>query len=170
MTIYMDALPKSAVSDEFPMVSDVSKVPNMRVSHAADLAVYEAATAYVDGKLPKVYVNGTLKTAQRLEWIDSVTTTSGSATFYLTSDRTSTGTARAAAIDLDSVMLRTVDETGQYAFGAVISPNVKTVVAVIFKQVFSGLVLLSTNLLGSVTNSAAPNGTVVKGVIKGDAA
>lgn len=122
--------------------------------------------------LPKTYVNGTANTNQRLRWIDSTTVTggAGNATFYVTSDRTSTGTARATAIDLDSVSLRTEDATGQYAFGAITSPNVKTLVANITKQAFTGVVVLTLTVLGSVVNNIAPNGTVVKLTLDGDAA
>lgn len=122
--------------------------------------------------LPKVYVNGTLKTNRRLQWADSAVVAggAGNATFYITSDLTSTGTARATAIDLDTVMARTEDNTGQYAFGVVSSPNVKTVIVNVFKQAFTGAVVLGINLLGSVSNAAAANGTVVKMTLDGDAA
>lgn len=127
---------------------------------------------WITNAIPKTFVNGVQKTTQRLKWIDSVAVGGGSglATFYLTSDRTSTGTARATAIDLDSIMLRTEDGTSQYAFGSITSPNVKTIIATIFKQAFAGAVVLSINLLGSVSNVVAPNGTVVKLVADGDAA
>lgn len=128
--------------------------------------------ALIDAKVPKTYVNGTQKTNQRLRWIDTTVVAGGggNATFYITSDLTSGGTARATAIDLDSVSVRTEDNTGQYAFGAVTSPNIKTVIVSVFKQAFSGVVVLSLTVLGSVTNNAAPNGTVVKLQLDGDAA
>jgi hypothetical protein len=126
----------------------------------------------IQGMMPKTFINGTQKTNQRLRWADSAVVTggAGNATFYVTSDLTSSGTARATAIDLDTVMVRTEDNTQQYTFGTVTSPNVKTVIVNVFRQVFSGIVVLSLNVLGSVASNAAPNGTVVKMTLDGDAA
>lgn len=162
----------SQVNQHAPMVDDATTIPSESQAYAADLAVLAAATAYTDSKIPKTYVNGTLKTNRRLRWIDSTVTAggAGNATFYLTSDLTSSGTARATAIDLDSVTPRTEDNASQYAWGAITSPNIKTVIVNVFKQAFAGAVVLGINLLGSVSNAAAPNGVVVKIVLDGDAA
>ena len=166
-----DRIPVSALSDTVPMANDASKIPTSRAVYAVE-AFLNSRLDTMLAQLPKTYVNGVLKTNQRLRWVDSTIVAGGSglATFNITSDRTSTGTAMATSLDLDSVTLRTEDGTGQYALGAVTSPNVKTVVVAIFKQVFGGVVLLSTNLLGSVSNNVAPNGTVVKITLDGDAA
>lgn len=122
---------------------------------------------YVNG-VPK---NGTPKTGDIIEWIDSVTTTSGNAVFYVTSDHTSSGIALCSEIYQSGVDVHTIDNTASYARGsAAISGDFKSVTISLNKQVFSGIVLLSTNLLGSVTYSASPNGTTVNATIIGIAA
>lgn len=162
-------VPWTSVVNTYPMVSDQSTIATQALSLAGDTAAVSTAEAYTDSKIPKTYVNGTLKTSQRLRWVDSTTTSGGNATFYITSDRTSSGTARATAIDIDSVVPVTTDGTAQYAFGVATSPTVKSVVIPILKQAFSGISVVGINVLGSVTNSAAPDGTAVKVTLDGDA-
>lgn len=119
---------------------------------------------YVNG----VAQNGTAQTGDIIEWIDSVTTTSGNAVFYVTSDHTGTGTALCSTIFQSGADATTVDPTASYPRGvATISGDFKSVTIPFNKQVFSGIVLLSTNILGSVTFSATPNGTVVNATIIG---
>lgn len=159
------------IDTTLPMTSTNIRLPSEGMSLAGDLEVLSLAEAYTDSKIPKIFVNGVQKLSRRLSWTDSTTVSGGNATFYITSDRTSTGTAMATALDIDTANFRTEDGTGQYAFGTVSSPNVKTLVLAIFKQVFNGITVVGIAVLGSVTNTAAPNGTVVKLTnLDGDAA
>lgn len=116
----------------------------------------------------KVYDNGTLKTGPFIRWYKTVTTLSGNVTYYPTADGTSTGTALFVEIFSNSVQTQTQDGTSVYAPGAVtVAGNLKSVAVAYTKQVFSGIVLLSTNLLGSVTNSAIPDGISIRGGFEG---
>lgn len=165
-------LPSVAWSGDLAYVNDTDRFYRYK-SGVWQMVLNQAdIQALIDAKTPKTYVNGNQKTSQRLRWIDSTTVTggAGNATFYVTSDLTSGGTARATAFDLDSISVRTEDSTGQYAFGAITSPNIKTLIVSVFKQAFSGVVVLGISVLGAVANSAAPNGTVVKLQLDGDAA
>lgn len=162
-------VPWVSITNTYPMTNDSTTIATQALSLQSDMAAVATAEAYTDSKIPKTYVNGTLKTTQRLRWVDSTTTSGGNATFYITSDKTSSGTARATAIDIDSIVPVTTDGTSQYAFGVVTSPTVKSVVIPILKQAFSGVSVVGINVLGSVTNSAAPDGTAVKVTLDGDA-
>jgi hypothetical protein len=115
--------------------------------------------------------NGTPKTGDTIEWIDSVTVSGGNAVFYLTSDHTSTGTAICSAIFPVGVDVHTVDSSASFARGvATVAGNLKSVTVPVNKQILTGVVVLSINVLGSVAYSATPNGTVVNATIIGIAA
>lgn len=155
----------SVLSNDYPMSAGrTDKVVSEHVAYTADLAVLAAATAMGS----KVYDNDTLKTGPFIRWYKTVTTLSGSATYYPTADGTSTGTALFAEIFSNSVQTQTQDGTSVYAPGTVtVAGNLKSVAVAYTKQVFSGIVLLSTNLLGSVTNSAIPDGVSIRAGFEG---
>lgn len=135
-----------------------------------------AIKGFLNGKIRRTYFNGaaqtgTPNTGDVIEWIDSVTTTSGNAVFYLTSDHTAAGTALCSAIYAPGADATTVDATGAYPRGvAIVSVDLKSVTIPFNKQTFSGVVVATINVLGSVTFSNAPNGTTVNATIIGIAA
>lgn len=142
----------------------------MTANSGTRLPTQRAIVSYVSGKMRKTYINGTLKN-NLLDWTDSTTTSSGQAIFYITSDRTSSGTAMATNLYADSIQVNYIDNSGVYATGVpVISTDKKSITIPINKQSFTGVTLLSTNILGSVAQIAIPNGVTVKMQVLGDAA
>jgi len=109
------------------------------------------------------FKNGTPNTGDIIIFTDSVTTSGGSATFYPTSNRTSTGTALCSYISGDSFQPNYRDSSGVYTPGAVtVAGNLKSISQTFGKQTFVGLVVLGLNVLGSASNPAIPDGVTVK--------
>lgn len=133
------------------------------------IATQKAVKTYVDGIRRKTYINGSLKD-HILDWTDSVTTSSGQAVFYVTSDRTNSGSAMATDLYPDSIQVNYIDPTGVYATGIpVISSDKKSITIPITKQSFTGVTVLGINVLGSASQAAIPNGVVVKMQVIGSA-
>lgn len=110
-----------------------------------------------------VFKNGTPVTGDIIVFTDSVTTSGGSATFYPTHNRTSTGNSLCSYISGDSFQPNYRDTTGVYTPGAVtVAANIKSISQTFGKQAFVGLVVLGLNVLGSVSNPAIPDGVTVK--------
>lgn len=109
------------------------------------------------------FQNGTPTTGEMVVFTDNATIAggSGNTTFYLTSDHTSSGSALCSSILVNSVRGSWVDATGNFNPGQPTVTSNKTVVVPTTKQSATGITLLSTTVIGSVTYPAAPNGTVV---------
>ena len=123
---------------------------------------------YYDNGSP---LNGTAKTGDILIWTDSVTTSGGSAAFNLTNDHTSTGTAMFSTVALNSVDANFIDSSGVYQKGSPsLSANKKVLTIPLTKQAFTGVTVLSINVLGSVANNSIPDGVTVKLFVMGVAA
>ena len=134
------------------------------------LSTQKAVRMFVDGRMRKTYVNGNLKT-NVLDWTDSVMTSGGNATFYITNDRTSGGTAMATALYADTIQVNYIDSSGVYSTGTpVVSGDFKTVTIPISKQSFTGLTVLGLNVLGAASQGSIPDGVKVKMQIIGAAA
>lgn len=109
------------------------------------------------------YVNGIKKVSTK-EFIATGTVSGGNVIF----DITSGGNAVFTEIFEDSIRLEFIDSTRVHSHGEpVISGDKKQITMPITRQSFSGVTVLSVTVLGSVTMSAAPNGTVVKLFVKG---
>lgn len=93
----------------------------------------------------------------------TITTTSGSATIYLTNNGLVGGTPLFSAIDY--VHLDFITNDPNFGKSYTLSGVTLTVNAV--KQAFSGITLLSTNVLGSVTIAAAVTGTQLSCLVVG---
>ena len=153
------------MSNSIPMLDDTTRIPT---SHAV-YTVESALNAKIDA-VPLLrycengtFKNGTPKTGDVIVFTDSVTTLSGSATFYPTSNKLSTGTALCSYISGDSIQPNYRDSTGVYAPGAVtVAGNLKSISQAFAKQSFAGVTILSINVLGSVSNPAIPDGVTVK--------
>lgn len=161
----MPYIPTSNLTNTVPMVDDSSKVVTAHAAYTVDtsiLAVANSKTAvrYYDNG---VAMNGSANTGDVVIWIDSATTSSGSVTFYLTSDHTSGGTAICSSISGNSVDASATDSTGAFSRGiATVAGNLKSVTVPLTKLTATGLTLLATTVLGSIQNTAVPDGVVVK--------
>ena len=156
----------AAMSTAIPMLNDNTKIPTSGAVFAVDTALdnkinTKTAVRYCDSG---VFKNGTPNTGDIIIFTDSVTTSGGSATFYPTSDRTSSGTALCSYISGDSFQPNYRDSTGIYLPGTVtVASDLKSISQTFAKQTFTGITILtSINVLGSTTNTVIPNGVVVK--------
>jgi len=161
-----NALTNDMLSDVVPMIDN----SNMIATSHAVFTVESLLNTKIDKKTAVrycdsgVFKNGSPNTGDIIIFTDSVTTLGGSATFYPTSDRTSTGTALCTYISGDSLQPNYRDSTGVYTPGAVtVAGNLKSISQAFGKQAFAGLVVLGLNVLGSASNPAIPDGVVVKG-------
>lgn len=146
------------------------------VAYQGDLNAYNLATAVANTKTAnRTYINGTAQNGTAaigdiVEWIVTGTTSGGNITFYVTSNSLSGGTAICSTLFPDSISTNFIDSSGVYAQGSPTVTSNKTVVIPFTKQGFSGVTLLSTNILGSVAMNAIPDGVTVKTRIVGIAA
>lgn len=142
-----------------------------------DIATYNAAIAAVGTSKTAVryYLNGTVQngtpvTGDIVEWIVTGTTSAGNIVFYVSVGSVSGGAAICSSLFTDSIQTNFIDSTGIYAQGSPTVTSNKTVTIPFTKQGFSGVTLLSTNILGSVAMNAIPDGVTVKTRIVGIAA
>lgn len=127
----------------------------------------KAIRAYIDGKVPTgltYYKASVLKTGVKI-YGETVSITSGSAVIYLTDDHTSGGSA--LFTEVNYVDLNINDSANIYGRSYTLSGDLKTLTVSVTKQTFTGITLLSTPILGSVTLSAAPNGLSVNVKVEG---
>ena len=124
-------------------------------------AVETAAIRYCENGSFK---NGLPMTGDLIIFTDSVTTSGGKATFYATSNKLSTGTALCSYVSGDSFQPNYRDSTGIYLPGAVVvSGDNKSIAQSFSKQTFTGITILTNiNVLGSTSNTAIPDGVIVK--------
>jgi len=110
------------------------------------------------------FKNGTPMTGDIIIFTDSVATSGGSATFYATSNKLSTGTALCSYLSADSIQPNYRDSSGIYLPGAVtVSGDNKSISQAFSKQTFTGITILTNiNVLGSTSNTTIPNGVIVK--------
>jgi hypothetical protein len=124
--------------------------------------------------LPRYYKSGTRKNNVWM-YDTSATVSSGTATFWLTTNGTSTGTAVLTNIYTESANFTVFDGSNLYNYSNfTIAADKKSLTVTVNKQAFtssSGLI----NLLGGVLNfltgvvfNSAANGTVIYLQIKGD--
>lgn len=107
---------------------------------------------------------GTLPTLPIVDYFNTATTTSGVATFYLTSDKTSTGTALYSVVDLIMPIIN--DATLNYTYGFS-TYNSLTKSITVTAKVSAGInvALLGLTLLGAP--ASVPNGTSIQVLVKG---
>jgi hypothetical protein len=163
------------ISDTVPMPDDSSKVVTAHAAVTVDntiLAVANSKTAnrtYING----VSQNGTAQTGDIIEWIVTLSTTSGTVTDYVTTEgatRTSGGTALCSTIYPDSIQTNFIDSSGVYAQGSPTVTSNKTISIPFTKQAFNGVTVVGINVLGSAAMGAIPNGVTVKLRLAGIAA
>lgn len=107
--------------------------------------------------------NGVPNTGDMIVFTDSTTVAGsvGNATFYLTSDHTSSGSALCSAIIQNSVRGGWIDPSANYNPGAVTITGNKTVTINGSKQGNTGATILSIGVLTTITYPNQPNGTVM---------
>lgn len=174
-------IPVSSMDNTFPMVDSTTKIATVHSSVSGDAAALALAKTYADtgdatnltaiNKKTAVrfwdagtFQNGAAATGDIIVMTDTTTIASGgNAVFNLTGDHTSSGTALCSSILANSCVANFVDSTGVFSQGApTVAGNLKTVTIAATKQTQSGVVLLSTTIVGSVTQPAAANGTIVR--------
>lgn len=155
------------VSDTVPMPDNSSMIPTAHAALTVDntiLAVANSKTAnrtYVNG----IAQNGTAQTGDIVEWIVTLTTSSGVVTDYVTTEgvtRTSGGTALCSTIYPDSIQTNFIDSSGVYAQGSPTITSNKTLSIPFTKQAFNGVTVATINVLGTVSMATIPNGVTVK--------
>lgn len=102
------------ISDNPTMSVNHGRGVTEAVAYAGDLASYNAATAYADGKARKAYVSGVLKPGAFIYSSKATTNNSGVVTFYLTSDGTAQGTAVYSNVYADSISVAVYGSTANY--------------------------------------------------------
>lgn len=159
-------IPLTSMSDGAPMPDDSTKVPTAHQALTADSAVLAVANSKTAVRFwdSGSFKNGSPGTGDMIVFTDSMTVSggAGNATFNLTGDHTSTGTALCSSIFLNSLRGSWVDSQGNYNPGQPsVSGNFKTITIPSTKQSANGITLLSTTVLGSITYPGSPNGTTV---------
>ena len=127
--------------------------------NAQDAMTMNSANNTASG-IPRLWNNGVSKTTVK-EFCGSSTVSSGSVTFNLTTDGTSTGPAIFSNVYQESTNLWINDASNQYQFGGYsLSGNKKTLTFTINK--------LGTVIAGLIQFISAANGVTVYLQIKGD--
>lgn len=133
------------------------------IPNTADMNTMASAKTAIRYCENGTFKNGAPKTGDVIIFTDTVTTLGGSATFYATSNKLSTGTALCSYISPDSFQPNYRDTSGVYTPGLVtVAGNIKSISQSFGKQTFAGLVVLGLNVLGSASNPAIPDGVTVK--------
>lgn len=131
-----------------------------RVAYQGDLATYNAATAYVDGKARKAYVSGVLKNGAFI-YSTKATTASGTVIFYITDDGTANGSAVFSNVYADTIAITTYGALGNFQPSTPAVSNDKKSITANISQI--------TNVLGVATiNTLAANGVDCRLYIMGD--
>lgn len=109
--------------------------------------------------LPITYAGGVQKLNVK-QLTANGTITSGTLVVYMTDDGTITGNALFPNEILYTSIV-TTDPSNVFGLGYVISNSNKTLTITANKQTFSGVTVVGVSVLGSVSLSAAPNGTAI---------
>lgn len=146
--------------------------PLLSPTYEAMLLATNSKTAvryYLNG----IAQNGTARTGDIVEWIETQSTTGGGVTLYLTTEgaaRTSGGMALCTTIFPDSIQTNFIDSTGVYAQGSPTVASNKTVTIPFTKQSFSGVSVVGINVVGSASMAVIPNSVAIKCRVVGIAA
>lgn len=148
--------------DDSTMVANSgTRIPTQRAIKAALTALSGSKTAvriYFSGTA----MNGTPQTGDMIIFVDTVTTVSGVATFYITNDHTATGTALCSSISVSSIDPEFTDSTGVYSKGVpTVATDKKSITVPITKQASTGVTILGIGVLQTLTLSGTPDGTSV---------
>lgn len=132
-----------------------------RVAYQGDLATYNAATAYADGKARKAYVSGVLKPGAFIYSSKATTNNSGVVTFYLTSDGTANGSGVYSNVYADSISVAVYGSTANYQpYSPTVSNDNKSVTITINQA--------TSVLLGAIQLVSAASGIDCRLYVMGD--
>lgn len=124
--------------------------------------VSTTSASYIKNR-PPIWVNGVATTSEK-QLVFKGTITSGVATFYITSDGTSGGTALCyAAPDHVNVIVNDPDNT--FGVGYTVTNSNKNLNITVNARSFSATTILGISVLGSSSLSAATNGTEVSALV-----
>lgn len=134
------------------MTNDINgKVPNSR-------------TITINGVTQDLSANRTWTVGGIADYYNTATTTSGTATFYLTDNKLSTGTALYSQINYVNPLVNNVN--GNYTFGWTVSPDLKTLTVQSRVATNTAVIaLIGISVLGSTVQ--VPNGTTIQVLVKG---
>lgn len=155
-TFYIDSnrimTTSSATTTINNMNNDINgKVPNSR-------------TITINGVTQDLSANRTWTVGGAADYYNSATTTSGTATFYLTDNKLSTGTALYSQINYVNPLVNNVN--GNYTFGWTVSPDLKTLTVQSRVATNTAVIaLIGISVLGSTVQ--VPNGTTIQVLVKG---
>ncbi len=172
--IYLDSLKGTNTINSSNMIATIDSANGLLGKRKFSSLFTGTSSQYIKGDgtyatLPSAYsFTGTTKqltlgngTYRADDYYNSATTTSGVATFYLTSDKTSSGTALYTTIDFVAPIIN--DASNNYTYGWSYNSGTKAL-SVTYKQ--NGTALLS--LINVLTGPAnVPNGTTGYVFVKG---
>lgn len=159
-----DKIPIANMTNIVPMADNANLVVTAHAALTADNAVLAVANSKTAIRYWEAgtFQNGTPNTGDIIVFTDTVTTSGGSATFFPTSDHTGTGSALCSYLSANSFQPNYRDSSGVYAPGAVtVGGTLKSIAQAFAKQTFSGVTVVTINVLGSVSNSAIPDAVTV---------
>lgn len=149
-----------------PISTATAAVLATKADTAAMTAALAAKQASITLGTSNQYIKGDLSLgAMSFSKAYTISLASGIAVIYLTSNGLVTGTALFSAIDY--VHLDYLLNNPNLGKSYVISSDLKTLTITGVMQAFSGLSILGTPVLGSVSSSAAPNGTQLSVKVEG---
>lgn len=157
--------PNASLSNTTPMVDDST----IGVTSHAALTVDNAVLAVANSKTAVrfwdagSFKNGSPNTGDMIIFTDNTTVAggAGNATFYLTSDHTSSGSALCSTILQNSVRGGWIDPTANYNPGVATITGNKTIAINGSKQGNSGATILGIGVLTTITYPNQPDATVM---------
>lgn len=158
-------IPTANMSNVNPMLDDNSKVVTSHAALTSDNAVLAVANSKTAVRFwdSGTFYNGTPNTGDMIIFTDNTTVSggAGNATFYLTSDHTSAGSALCNTILQNSVRGGWIDPTANYNPGIATITGNKTIAINGSKQGNSGATILGIGVLTTITYPNQPDATVM---------
>lgn len=153
------------LSDSVPMPDDHTMGVTSHAAGNVDATILAVANSKTAVRFwdAGTFQNGSPNTGDMIIFTDSTTVAGGvgNATFYLTNDYTSTGSALCSTIIQNSCRGGWIDPSGNYNPGAVTITSNKQVAINGSKQGNTGVVVLGISVLQTITYPNQPNGTTV---------
>lgn len=148
-----------------PMADNPSTVPTSHAAQTADSTILAVANSKTAVRFwdAGAFKNGAPNTGDMIIFTDNTTVAggAGNATFYITSDHTSSGSALCSTIIQNSVRGGWIDPSANYNPGATTITGNKTIAVNGSKQGNSGVTLLGVGVLTAITYPNQPDGVVM---------
>lgn len=143
----------ASVANDVPMVDDAGTVVTAHAAYTADVGILALARR-------KAWVKGVLK-QDSFVYFSSAVTASGTITFYITSDGTSSGTAVFTNVYVDSITVSPYGASAIYQVSNIVVAGDKKSITATVNQVTSVLV-------GLLQVTGASNGIACNMLVLGD--